>query len=164
MKVILIIAGALIALIVVIAIVGATLPRRHTASRSAIVRKQPRDVYAVIRDFASAPTWRKELKRVEILTPTQFREFGQHDAVTYDVVEDQPGLRLVTRIADKNLPYSGSWTYQFEAVPEGTRVTITENGEVSNPIFRFLSRFVFGHTKTMEAYLAALQRHLGPSA
>jgi uncharacterized membrane protein len=157
-KIVLIILATLVALVAVVAIIGAMLPKQHTATRSAVVRKQPREVYALIRDFGSAPKWRKELKRVEVLTPTRFREHGQHDAVTYDVLDDQPGQRLVTRIADQNLPYSGSWTYQFEAVPEGTRVTITENGEVSNPIFRFLSRFVFGQTKTMDDYLAALQK------
>ena len=40
----------------------------------------------------------------------------------------------------------------------GTRVSITERGEVYNPIFRFLSRFVFGHTGTMETYLRDLAR------
>ncbi len=34
-------------------------------------------------------------------------------------------------------------------------VTITERGSVYNPIFRFMSRFIFGHTATVEAYLDA---------
>jgi len=132
MKIALIILGTLVALILVVAIIGAMLPRAHTATRSAVIRKQPRDVYAIIRDLASTPE--------------------------YEIVEDVPAQRLVSRIADKSLPYGGSWTYVLEAVPEGTRLTITENGEVYNPIFRFLSKFVFGHTKTMDDYLASLQK------
>jgi hypothetical protein len=31
---------------------------------------------------------------------------------------------------------------------------ITEDGEVYNPVFRFVSRFVMGHTATMDKYLA----------
>ena len=31
---------------------------------------------------------------------------------------------------------------------------------VSNLLFRFMSRFVFGHAKTIEDYLAALDAHL----
>ena len=40
------------------------------------------------------------------------------------------------------------------------RFTITENGEVYNPIFRFLSRYVMGYTATMDRYLQAVQNKL----
>jgi hypothetical protein len=163
MKIVLIVVGAVIGVIVVLiaiaAIIGALLPKEHTATRSAVIRKPLRDVHATIRDFASAPTWRGDVQRVEILGPTRFREHGKQGAVTYDVVEDTPN-RLVTRIADQNLGYSGSWTYRLEPEGESTRVTITEDGVVSNVIFRCMSRFVFSNTATMEAYLAALAKHL----
>jgi hypothetical protein len=42
----------------------------------------------------------------------------------------------------------------------GTLVRITEHGEVYNPLFRVLSRFVFGHTSTMEQFLRNLERKL----
>ena len=45
--------------------------------------------------------------------------------------------------------------------PDASRVTITERGWVSNPIFRFVSRFVMGHTSTLDAYLRALGKHFG---
>jgi len=38
-----------------------------------------------------------------------------------------------------------------------TEVTITEDGEVYNPIFRFMSAYVFGHTATIEQYLTDLE-------
>ncbi len=44
--------------------------------------------------------------------------------------------------------------------PNGTTLTITEDGEVYNPIFRFMSRFVFGHEATMATYLSAAQKKL----
>ena len=37
-------------------------------------------------------------------------------------------------------------------------MTITERGEVYNPIFRFVSRFVLGHEKTINTYLSAFER------
>ena len=37
--------------------------------------------------------------------------------------------------------------------PAGRDLTITEDGEVYNVFFRFMSRFVFGHHATMDAYL-----------
>jgi hypothetical protein len=35
-------------------------------------------------------------------------------------------------------------------------VRITEEGEVYNPVFRFISRFVIGQTRTIETYLRDL--------
>lgn len=39
----------------------------------------------------------------------------------------------------------------------GTRITITEDGKVYNPIFRF----VMGHHGTMDDYLTAVGAHFG---
>ena len=41
---------------------------------------------------------------------------------------------------------------------------ITEDGEIYNPIFRVMARFVFGYEGTIAAYLASLQRHLQQTA
>jgi hypothetical protein len=40
-------------------------------------------------------------------------------------------------------------------------VTLTERGWIANPLFRFLSRFVFGYYRTQEGYLRALGKRLG---
>jgi hypothetical protein len=40
-------------------------------------------------------------------------------------------------------------------------LTITENGEVYNPLFRFVSRFIIGQTATMDGYIKALNAKLG---
>ena len=43
----------------------------------------------------------------------------------------------------------------------GSVVTITERGSVYNPVFRFVSRFILGHTATMETYLRSLGHRFG---
>ena len=165
MKVLLLVLGALVLLVAVVLLVGALLPRKHLASREIVLRQAPADVYAVVRDFAATPAWRSDLKRVEMLENAQdrvgFREESQHGVVTYEVVEELPAEKLVTRIVDQDLGYSGSWTYQFVAADNGTRIRITEDGDVPNVFFRFMSRFVFGHTATMETYLKNLGRKFG---
>jgi hypothetical protein len=55
----------------------------------------------------------------------------------------------------------GTWTFEFVPEGDGTRLTITERGEVYNPIFRFMSRFVFGHTATMDAFVENLGKRIG---
>jgi hypothetical protein len=67
----------------------------------------------------------------------------------------------VTRIADPHLPFGGTWTYEVApAVGGGSTLTITENGEVYNLVFRFISRFVMGYTATIDRYLEALRKKL----
>jgi hypothetical protein len=131
MKIALLILGSLAALVAVVVIVGSLLPKAHTASRSAVVAKTPDAVYAYAHRRAT-------------------------DDRQYEIVEEQPPRRLVTRVADKTLPYGGSWTIDLAPEGNGTRITITENGEVYNPVFRFVSRFVIGHTATIDKYLADL--------
>jgi uncharacterized protein YndB with AHSA1/START domain len=159
--------GLMLVAVAIVTVVGAALPERHEATRSIILPAVPSDVYRVIADQQNAPTWRKDLNRVEMLDACggrkQFREHGTHGSVTYEVVEDVPGRRLVTRIVDQDLGYSGSWTYVIIPSGGGSVLTITENGQVSNVLFRFMSRFVFGHTKSIDSYLASISRYMNAS-
>ena len=157
--------GGLILLAGIVALIGWRLPKSHVASRSILLRQSPQEVYAVVRDFASAPKWRSDVKQMEVEAPqggpVYFREVGKNGTVNYELVEDVPGQRMVTRIRDTDLGYSGQWTYLFAAENGGTRVTIREDGEVSNVLFRFMSRYVFGHTATMDSYLTSLAKRFG---
>jgi hypothetical protein len=151
-----------------VALIGSQLPKGHVASRSAFLHQSPQNVYAVVRDFGSAPTWRSDLKRIDVEPqrsgPLRFREEGKNGTVNYELAEDVPNGRMVTRILDTDLGYSGKWTYVFAAENGGTRVTITEDGEVSNVLFRFMSRYVFGHTATLDGYLTSLAKRFGENA
>ena len=135
------IVGVLVLLVGVVALIGSRLPKAHVASRSIVLHRSPQEVYSFVRAGG----------------PVEFRE----DGVNYAVVKDVPGELLITRIVDTDLPYSGQWTYTFTPESGGTRITIQEDGEVSNVIFRFMSRYVFGHTATMDSYLEALAKHFG---
>ena len=72
---------------------------------------------------------------------------------------------LVTRIADDALPFGGTWTWHLQPTQDGgTRVSTTEEGWVKPPLFRFLSRFVFGHHRTLRTVLTALAVKFGEAA
>ena len=166
-----IVVGVVVALVLlagIIALIGSRLPKSHVASRSISLRKPPQEVYAVARDFGSAPSWRADVKQMDVEAqqggPVYFREVGKHGTVNYELTDDVPGARMVTRIRDTDLGYSGQWTYTFAAENAGTRVTIREDGEVSNVIFRFMSRYVFGQTSTIDSYLTSLAKRFGEEA
>jgi uncharacterized membrane protein len=159
----------IVVLVIVVFVMGSRVPESHVVSRSIRLHRPLPDVYATVCDFGGSSKWRTDVKSVEMLETsekgkTQFRENGRNDIVTYEVVDDVQNQRIVTRIVDRDLGYSGSWTYVFSKNGDDTVVTITENGEVPNVAFRFMSHYVFGHTSTIDAYLKALARHFGDSA
>jgi uncharacterized protein YndB with AHSA1/START domain len=155
----------LVLLVGIVALIGSRLPKTHVAERSIVLRRSPQEVYNLVRDFENAPKWRADVKKVEVEVraggPAHFREDGANGVVNYELVRDVPGEVMVTRILDTDLGYSGQWTYTFASESDGTRVTIREDGEVSNVLFRFMSRYVFGHTATMDSYLKSLAAHFG---
>ena len=51
--------------------------------------------------------------------------------------------------------------YVLESNGGNTRVRITEDGQVYNPMFRFMSRVVVGQTRTIDTYLRALGKAIG---
>jgi hypothetical protein len=156
--------GGVLLLAGVMALIGSMLPKAHVASRSILLHRTPQEVYSVVRDFNSAPKWRADVKRIEVESPVYFREEGKNGTINYELVEDVPAQRMVTRIRDTDLGYSGQWTYSFTPENGGTRVTIREDGEVSNVLFRFMSRYIFGQTSTMDSYLTSLAKHFGEEA
>ena len=160
------IAGGLAGLVALMAAIGAMLPKAHVATQSARFKSPPTAVWEVMTDVTKFVHWRKDLKALVAHKDGDPRagwtELWAHgEQVPIEVQEWNPPSRLVTRIAAKDLAFGGTWTYVLTPADGGTELRITENGEVYNPIFRFLSRFVFGHTATMRNYLVALGEGLG---
>lgn len=162
MRWVLVVLLSLLAVVAVVALIGALLRQGHVASRSRSFAYPAERVFAAISDVRRYPEWRPGVREVTVLSeqPLRWREDGTSGKVEFEVAESEAPRRQVVAIVSKDLPFGGRWEY--EVAPDGgqTRLTITERGDVYNPIFRFMARFVFGHTKTMDDYLAALGPHL----
>ncbi len=166
LKWVLIVLVALFLLVALVAVIGALLPKGHVASVRARYKKPPPGVWQAITEVERFAEWRPDVKKVEVLPPTGdghavYREIGRHGPLTLEVVASEKERRYVTRTADEKLPFGGTWTWEIEATPDGSAVRITEDGEIYNPLFRFLARFVFGYTGTMETYLRDLGKKFG---
>ena len=135
---------------------SAWLPVSHTAERSAEVSAPAERVWEALTNVGAFPLWRPDVTSVDQLPDQTWREHGENGVITYRVTAADPPSRLVVRIVDQSLPFGGEWEYHV--VPG--RVSITERGEIYNPFFRFMSRFVFGQTAGIEAYLWALKRRV----
>jgi hypothetical protein len=119
-------------LILAVVAIGAMLPQAHTASRSTASTLPPDALYRLLTEIT----------------------FGD---VPVRIEREEPPSLLVTRVVEGQ-PFGGTWTYRIAPAPGGSQLTITEDGEVYNVVFRFMSRFVFGYYATMDAYLANLKR------
>jgi uncharacterized protein YndB with AHSA1/START domain len=168
MKWILLTLGSLIAFVAIVAIIGWILPEGHTASRTVRFGKPPDVVWQALTDFRSMPSWRADLERIEQLpnhdgNPVWKEYLKGGFSLPLETIAFDPPHRLVRRIADPKLPFGGTWTYELAPAEGGTKVTITENGFVSNPLFRVMSRFS-GQARTIEQFFKALAGKFGEEA
>jgi hypothetical protein len=126
--------GALLVVILVATGIGTMLSVKHVASRTETFDVPPQRLW----DLAIA-------------------QFQKANDGNYAIVEQSSPHRFITAIVKKDLPFGGTWTYDFVPAGTGTTLTITERGEVYNPFFRFVSRYVMGHTKSIDEFMAALR-------
>jgi len=141
MRIAIYIVVALIAVIGIVACIGYFLPVGHEASRSADFNKPPQAVWALIAD------------------PNSYGGWWDGAEVKTAVVESIPPSKLVTKIVDET-QFGGTWTIEITPTPSGSRVTVTERGEIYNVVFRALAKYAFGYTATMESFLEALSKKL----
>jgi uncharacterized protein YndB with AHSA1/START domain len=151
---------------VLIVLVGSFLSRRHVAARALKTAKSPEEVWQIITDFPTVPTWHKDIKTVERLPdrnghPVWRETYKGNYPIQLETTEADPPRRLVRTIADEKGPFSGRWEFDLAAADGGCRLTITERGEVSNPFFRFMARLLMDPALYLEMYLRALAARLG---
>jgi hypothetical protein len=165
MKIALRIIAGVVLLLLVVLLVGLILPESHTAAVEGRYRATPGEIYVAINDVQKGTSWRSGLERVEVLSaagePLRWRETAEWGTLTFVHESNDPGRRIVSRIVDEGQGFGGTWTYDIVPVGDGTVLRITERGEVSNPLFRFMSRFVFGYYDGIETYVRDMGERLG---
>jgi len=156
---------ALAGFLILITLIGWLLPKDHVATRQGRYRQPPEAIWKAITDVDAMPSWREGLKSVKHLPDKDglpgHLEVTNMGEIPLETVEMTPPRKLVNRIADPKLPFGGTWTFEIAPTAEGSTLRITENGFVTNPMFRLLSRFVFGYTGTIESYLKSLAKKFG---
>ncbi len=157
--------AVVLVLALLVVVIGWLLPVRHRAMREATLRTTPDRLFALITTPGDFPKWRTGIERLDVLPAVdghpQYREVSSSGSILYAVVRSVPDRELVTEIADRTLPFGGRWTYELIPVSaDSTTLRITEDGAVYNPVFRFISRFVIGHTATIARYLKDVERRI----
>ncbi|MBV6700936.1 SRPBCC domain-containing protein [Kitasatospora aureofaciens] len=144
---------------------GRRLPVEHVSEGGLELDQPPGAVWEVLTDIDLYPAWRPGLTHVERLPAAaggrpRWREYDRHGHTTYEVVASEAPNRLVTGIADPDLPYGGTWTYVLTPAGEGCTLTVTERGEVRKPLYRAVSHYVTGEGTAIHRYLGALAHRM----
>lgn len=167
MKIVAVILATLVVLVGVVALWGSRLPVAHVATRVVQLNQSRDTVWKLLTDFPNQAAWRtdvKSVRRKDGAAKETWIEDGSNGEMPLETTEMVPPHRLVRTIADPSLPFSGSWTYELTEEGGGTRLTITENGEVRQPIFRFVSHYLMNQAGTIETVMKALAAHFGEPA
>ncbi|MFO1078214.1 MAG: SRPBCC family protein [Planctomycetota bacterium] len=160
-----VVALSLLALLLLLLVVGALLPVTHQASCCVRLRQPAAVVFAALTDVAALPSWRKDLRSVELLEPVdglpRWREESGFGSMEVQIEELVPERRMIGRIAVPGGAFGGTWTWRLDPDGDGTLLTVTENGEIHSVVFRALSKFVFGHETTLRGYLVQMAAKFG---
>lgn len=157
---------ALVFIFLVLTGIGTSLPIEHQATCTTAIDAPAKALFDQVSDDATSVRWRPDIASAVLVNgsgPTAvWRETDTHgNALTYRTTAYVEGQKL-TRTIDyvPGMAFAGKWIYEFVALPAvgleptyRTQLTITEDGMIYNPFFRFLARYVFGFTQTMQTYL-----------
>jgi uncharacterized protein YndB with AHSA1/START domain len=155
--------GGIVVLIALAAGIGMMLPKGHVAVHELRLAQPPESVWAVVTDFAKQPEWSALVESSERIAdinghPAWRENFGGFTA-DMETAEWEPPRRLVRVVHAQNAGFRGSWTWELAPEETGTRLVITERGEVDNPIFRLMGKLM-DQSATARKYGEALQRRL----
>lgn len=153
----------LAAIIVTAVIMGSSLPHEHVATASVVIAAPQDRVWAIIEDIDAQPKWRAGLKAVEALPPQDghrcWNEIQSGGHMPLCEVSAAPPSSRVIRIADPNLPYGGTWTYDLQPIDaQSSRLTITENGTTGPALWRFIGHYIMHEDYSIKHYEADLQK------
>lgn len=154
---VLVLALALAAIVLTAWVLGTRAPRAHVASLTRTLALPPHLLFAMLSEVEAYPSWRSGVRGVRRERADRYVETTRHGEIAYRILAEVRDARRVVAIDDPTLPFGGSWT--FEIVPDatgtgaGSRLTITERGEVGPPLMRFVSAYLIGHERTLRQFL-----------
>jgi len=159
------IVGPLTAAVLVMIVLGKRLSSKHVVGASLHLARPPREVYELISDLEAWPTWCRNVQRVEKLPdrdgcPTVRMHMGRNRMVLKVTAADSPDHFAMT-IDDEAQFFGGVWEYRLNAEVNGTRLRLTEHGEVKPALPRFLLRYVLDPAMYLRSHLRDVANRFG---
>jgi ribosome-associated toxin RatA of RatAB toxin-antitoxin module len=146
LKITLIVTIIVITLINIPIIGGLFLPKSHKITKTLFLKYDPENIWVYITNVEHYPKWRPSVKKVEVVSTnpaglTSWQEFYRFNRHTmFQVTEANPYTDLIIKTADKESYYYNKWSINIKEAENGSLLTITEEGEISNPLFRSIAK------------------------
>jgi len=144
---------------------GLLLPAEHVGIGHLLLDRSPEAVWRVLTDLDGMPLWRSDITAVERLPDMAgrpaWREIGRSGVRVIELTRaDRPRLLVIQRAAGGRTaqPFR---TFELDAAATGTLVTITERGEIRNPLGRVLAR-LRSRAPAVDRFLRDLEQRLNP--
>ncbi len=151
--------------IVIFVVIGLLLPRQQSFTRDVEINQPVPAIWRAVSDCPAEPSWRPDLKSCDRLPDenghaTYRLTTRRGRAMKMEVVESIPPQHIMFRFL--GLPSNGTivWIFNLDPWNGGTKISLTQNDSVGNPLARILYRTVF-RTEFADGYLDALARKFG---
>jgi hypothetical protein len=153
--------GAVLGVLAMAFVIGLFLPRSHEETGECELPLAPDQTWTRVTEFERYPEWQPWLARVERLDGAgeaggvwrHTEKKGDHLDLRVETWE--PGRLLVLRTADARLAFSGTWTLEIEPHLGGSRLRLTERGDIPNPLMRTLWRLFRPSRSSVRRFLDA---------
>jgi len=148
---ILFVMGAMAAAVIALLVGGLATPRAYTVTRTAMLR-------------ATSEQIGRALRSIIVDNPQLELRDTEPEALSAGMMS----ARLTARLIADDQSDAGEWTWTLAPEGDATRVTLTERGDIANPIARFVRAHVSGYHRAIERQLQELEAQVpsmtGPSA
>jgi Polyketide cyclase / dehydrase and lipid transport len=144
---------------------GYLLPPKHEASASLKLKASPEAVWAVLTAVENYPDWRSDVAISEVISSAPELSWKESDSKGRVMVHAAGPGRNAEKWIDKlvrgDRQQGGERVFLIVADAEGgSRVAVTEDVELRDPLARFRARFMTGYAENLKKLLEDLRKRL----
>jgi len=142
---------------------GLSLPAVQVERIEVSLPSSPETLWSVLTDLDAMPGWRQDLVGLERLPPqdgvVRWRELGRTgQSVALERIEVAPLQRMVVRLAERS--EERRWVYELTPAGAATRLAISEERTIRNPLFRAFVRVFGGRRGALDGWTRDLETRL----
>ncbi len=158
MGIVIFVMGLVVAVFASMLLGGLMLPRRQSITRATLVRAQPDAVWSLVADPAGYPAWRDSVSSVDVegRAPLRWREYGDDGSTAFEANVVRAPVMFAAHSLNDDVANRTERLVELTDADGGTRVTYTENVTVSNPVTRFVTRYIIRRGGGAERWLTEL--------
>ncbi|RLV57838.1 SRPBCC family protein [Parashewanella curva] len=158
MRILFISLGIILLSILIIWLWGSTLSSTHKVEVQQTIRAPINRVWEVMTDWQNQPIWRKELKSVEVISPSEFIESAKHGSkIKFTVVKSVSPQNFELEMSGF---VQGEYIATLSDIDGITKVSATEIVTQTSSFKRVLSYMFFDLNAFANEYLLQLKKYV----